>query len=118
MAFFDWNHDGKKNYVDTAIEMMILDDIEEEEKKEASSGVKVKTRRRKATPQMTNEQLKAFINLILIIPFIGMTGVMLSSIIDIWNGRFNWISLAVSIIVIILIVRHWIKLRRNSVKRK
>ena len=22
MAMFDWNHDGKKDYVDTAIEMM------------------------------------------------------------------------------------------------
>ena len=28
MAFFDWNHDGKNNYIDNAIEMMILDDIE------------------------------------------------------------------------------------------
>ena len=40
MAFFDWNHDGKKNYVDTAIEMMILDDIEEEEKKKLLPALK------------------------------------------------------------------------------
>ena len=30
MAFFDWNHDGKKNYVDNAIEMMVIEDIESE----------------------------------------------------------------------------------------
>jgi len=33
MAFFDWNHDGKKNYIDNAIEMMVIDDIEATEKR-------------------------------------------------------------------------------------
>ncbi|MDY4958753.1 MAG: hypothetical protein SO262_00535 [Lentihominibacter sp.] len=118
MAFFDWNHDGKKNYVDTAIEMMILDDIEEEEKKEAAAGVKAKPRYKKKESTMTDEQFKVFINLLLILPFIGMTGVLLSSIIDIWNGRINWISMSVSIITIVLIVRHWIKLRNSSRTKK
>ena len=28
MAFFDWNHDGKKTPADSAIEMMIIDESE------------------------------------------------------------------------------------------
>ena len=37
MAFFDWNHDGKKNYIDNAIEMLILDDIEADKAKEKAT---------------------------------------------------------------------------------
>ena len=42
MAFFDWNNDGKKNYVDNAIEMMIIDDIEADEEFDRALGTVLK----------------------------------------------------------------------------
>lgn len=38
MAMNDWNHDGENNYVDDAVDMMILDDIENGEKSSGGSG--------------------------------------------------------------------------------
>lgn len=42
MAMHDWNHDGKKDYADNAVEMMILDDIDGDDKPSgggSSSGI-------------------------------------------------------------------------------
>ena len=37
MEFFDWHHDGEKTPADSAIEMMMSDDIEAEAEKEAKA---------------------------------------------------------------------------------
>ena len=90
MAFFDWNHDGKKNYVDNAIEMMIIDDIEADEEFDRALGT----------------VLKIFLTVIASIIFI-------MNFFSIFFGYVSWAGLILSSVVLLLIIRNTVRKRRK-----
>lgn len=95
MAFFDWNHDGKKNYVDTAIEMMVLDDIEEDNGGSETAGNRQYTGYMKEEDKYkgTGSIAPAF----RIIGFIAGIGILLPNIIGISSGNVSIAGIVVGI---------------------
>lgn len=129
MAFFDWNHDGKKNYVDTAVEMMIIEDIEAAEIKntkvtsyenytpEWGAGYSgKKAYKRKMTPEEVDREFNKVIPFFWIIFGIAAAFILIINIISIFTGYVSWIGIVVSIVVLVLI-RKSIKKHRNKFQR-
>lgn len=123
MAFFDWNHDGKKNYVDNAIEMMIIDDIEEEKARgqanrgntsewgAAYSGKQAYSKGHTVIGNSTDENAEVVFSAIKILWGIAAIGILLANVIGIFSGYVSWLGLVVSIIVLVLIIRSFKKKR-------
>ena len=127
MAFFDWNHDGKKNYADNAIEMMIIDDIEEEKAREqanrgntsewgaAYSGKQAYSKGYTAADKSTEEDTEVVFSAIKILWGIAAIGILLANVIGIFSGYVSWLGLVVSIIVLVLIIRSF---KKKTVKKR
>lgn len=98
MAMFDWNHDGKKNYVDTAIEMMVLDDIEADKGSKAGSE---KAGDRQYTGYMKEEDeykgTGSIAPAFRIIGVIAAIGILLPNIIGISSGHVSIAGIVVGI---------------------
>jgi len=106
MAFFDWNHDGKKDFVDTAIEMMILDDIEEESKKNNYNPSKPI---KKKNSEINEEGFNAIWILIKIMWLIAMFLAMIINIIGIFTGYVYIPGLIISTILFIVLLKSFNK---------
>lgn len=128
MAFHDWNCDGKKNYADNAIEMMILDDIEAEEaknKKDMSyenytpewgvgySEKNAYSKGNKLSNEEVDKQFQGIKIAILIIWGIAAIGILMINVISLFAGYVSWLGLIVSIVVLILIVKSFKKTLRK-----
>lgn len=129
MAFFDWNHDGKKNYVDNAIEMMIIDDIEAEEaknKKDMSyenytpewgdgySGKKAYSRNNKASGKEADEEFdRALGTVVKIFLTVIASIIFIMNFFAIFFGYVSWAGLILSSVVLLLIIRNTVRKRRK-----
>lgn len=87
MAMFDWNHNGKKDYVDTAIEMMVLDDIEAE--KNGSTGDGQYTSKRKEESTSDYKGTGYFAPLVRVLAFMFALAVLIPNIIGIPSGNYT-----------------------------
>ena len=103
MAFFDWNHDGKKNYIDNAIEMMILDDLEADETKKQSQ--QLYTKPKKQREPMTNEEFKVFWSLIKILFTIAAVGILTANLIGLFSGYVSIPGLIIGAIATVWLIR-------------
>lgn len=99
MAFFDWNHDGQKDYVDTAIEMMIIDDIENEQ-----SGNAQNVTYRSGTTGNPGEGA-AMWRLIRLILIIAMAAAVVVNIIGLFAGIVNLPGLIIAAVVLVILVK-------------
>ena len=117
MVFFDWNHDGKKNYVDNAIEMMIIDDIEEEKAREqanrgntsewgaAYSGKQAYSKHNQADKAEVDAFFNALRTPAIILGFVLFSLVFVVNVMGIFGGYCSVLGLIVSAAVLILIAR-------------
>lgn len=83
---FDWNHDGKKDYVDTAIEMMVLDDIEAEKNGSAGEGQYTSKRKEEST---SDYKAGYFAPLVRVLAFLFALAVLIPNIIGIPSGNYT-----------------------------
>lgn len=104
MAFFDWNHDGKKNYIDNAIEMMILDDLESEEQQQTPITHSRPPKKKKSQEQIDKE-FHAITPFFWIIFGFAAIGILLVNVVALFTGYVVWLSFPVSIITLWLIYK-------------
>ena len=109
MAFFDWNHDGKKNYVDTAIEMMIIDDIEGEGQKanagSSNTAYRKKYHKSSASPEEVDKVFEAMKPAGYLWAILLSVAVLGMNLIGLISGYVSVPGIIVSIVVLILIFR-------------
>ena len=101
MAMFDWNHDGKKDYVDTAIEMMVLDDIEAEKNGSAGDGQYTSKRKEESTSDYKGAGY--FAPLVRVLAFLFALAVLIPNIIGIASGNYTIAGFIVGIGILVAI---------------
>lgn len=132
MAFFDWNHDGKKNYIDNAIEMMIIDDIEAEEankKKDTShekytpewgvgySGKKAYRMGHQENEQRDEEMFRMLATVGKIFVIILAAIVFIVNVLSIFVGYVSWLGLIVSAVILAATISSTVK-KRSKINKK
>lgn len=121
MAFFDWNHDGKKDYVDNAIEMMIFDDIEQEEIRNRTeqpySGSGAYKKANQLSQEEVDEAIRAMRPAFLTWGTVLAAVILICNLIGLVGGYVSVSGIIVSVVALIFIVRN-VKKHKADARKK